>query len=130
MIITLCLIKPFPLRFPVFVWSQSDDDQLPRRLIRPELCVFLLTGLSQQGSAGQGRRLVRWMAGGWDRRHGKALEWVRVGVRVGWAVGRQVAGVAGLLLSGGGAVVAPLGVDHDLRWAGGLRGGGGWREGL
>lgn len=70
------------------------------------------------------------MACGWDCRYSEALEWVRVGVRVGRAVGRQVAGVAGLLLSGGGAVVAPLGVGHDLRGAGGLRGGGGGREGL
>lgn len=92
--------------------------------------MFLLTGLSQQGSAGQGGRLVRWMAGGWDGRYGEALEWVGVGVRVGRAVGGQVAGVAGLLLCGGGAVVAPLGVGHDLRRAGGLGGGGGWREGL
>lgn len=53
-----------------------------------------------------------------------------MGVRVGRAVWGQVAGVAGLLLCGGGAVVAPLGVGHDLRRAGGLGGGGGWREGL
>lgn len=45
-------------------------------------------------------------------------------------MGGQVAGVAGLLLCGGGAVVAALGVGHDLRGAGGLGGGGGWREGL
>lgn len=42
----------------------------------------------------------------------------------------QVTGVAGLLLCGGRAVVAALGVSHDLRGAGGLGGGGGWRERL
>jgi len=55
---------------------------------------------------------------------------VGVGVRVGRAVGGQVAGVAALLLGGGGAVVAALGVGHDLRGAGRLGGGGGRREGL
>lgn len=86
--------------------------------------------LSQQGSAGQGRRLIGWMAGGWDRRYCEALEWVGVGVWVGRAVGGQVAGVAGLLLCGGGAVVAALRVGHDLRGARGLGGSGGYREGL
>ena len=42
----------------------------------------------------------------------------------------KVAGVAGLLLCGGGSVVAALRVGQDLRGAGGLGGGGGWREGL
>lgn len=42
----------------------------------------------------------------------------------------QVARVAGLLLCGGGAVVAALGVSQNLGGAGGLGGGGGWREGL
>lgn len=51
-------------------------------------------------------------------------------MRVGRAVGGQVAGVAGLLLGGGGAVVAALGVDQDLRRAGDLGGGGGKRKGL
>ena len=100
------------------------------KLVRCMCFVCVLTGLSQQGSAGQGRRLVRWMTGGWDRRYGKALERVGMGVRVSWAVRGQVAGVAGLLLCGGGAVIAALGVGHDLRGAGGLGGGGGWREGL
>lgn len=70
------------------------------------------------------------MAEGWDGRHGEALERVGVGVRVGRAVGGQVAGVAGLLLGGGGAVVAALGVGQDLGRAGDLGGGGGGREGL
>lgn len=70
------------------------------------------------------------MACGRDCRYSEALERVGVGVRVGRAVGGQVAGVAGLLLCGGGAVVAALGVGKDLRGAGGLGGGGGWREGL
>lgn len=70
------------------------------------------------------------MAAGRDGGDGKALEWVGVGVRVGRAVGGEVAGVAGFLFCGGGAVVAPLRVDHDLRGAGGLGGGGGWGQGL
>lgn len=45
-------------------------------------------------------------------------------------MGGQVAGVAGLLFCGGGAVVAALWVGQDLRGAGDLGGGGGWREGL
>lgn len=47
------------------------------------VCVCVLTGLSEQGRAGQGRGLVRRVGGGWDRRYGEALEWVGVGVRVG-----------------------------------------------
>lgn len=90
----------------------------------------MLTGLSQQGRARQGRRLVRRMAASWDGGNGETLERVGVGVRVGRAVGWEVAGVAGLLLRGGGAVVAPLRVYHDLRGAGGLGGSGGWRQGL
>lgn len=89
-----------------------------------------LTGLSQQRRARQGRRLVRWMAAGWDGGNSKTLEWVGMGVRVGRTVGREVAGVAGFFFCGGGAVVAPLRVNHDLRRAGGLGGGGGWRQGL
>lgn len=70
------------------------------------------------------------MGAGWNGGHGEALE--RVGVRVGvcGSVRRQVAGVAGLLLGGTGAVVAALRVHHDLRGAGGLGGGGGWWEGF
>lgn len=89
-----------------------------------------LTGLSQQRRARQGRRLVGWMAAGWDGGNSKTLEWVGMGMRVGRAVGGQVAGVAGFLFCGGGAVVAPLRVNHDLRGAGGLGGGGGRRRGL
>lgn len=92
--------------------------------------MFLLTSLSKQGGAGQGRRLVRWMAAGWDCGYSKTLEWVGVGVRVGWAVWRQVTGVAGLLLCGGGAVVAAFKVGHDLRGAGGLGGGSSCRQRL
>lgn len=40
--------------------APSGSGKLPEH----ELCVLLLTGLSQQGSAGQGGRLVRWVAGG------------------------------------------------------------------
>lgn len=89
-----------------------------------------LTGLSQQRRARKGRRLVRGMAAGWDGGNSKTLERVGVGVRVGRAVRGEVAGVAGFFFCGGGAVVAPLRVDHDLRGAGGLGGGGGWRQGL
>lgn len=88
----------------------------------------MLTSLSKQGGAGQRRGLVRGMARDRDRRYSKALEGVGVGVR--WAVWRQVAGVAGLFFRGGGAVVAALRVSHDLGGAGGLGGGGRWREGL
>lgn len=70
------------------------------------------------------------MAAAWDGGNSKTLERVGMGVRVGRAVGRKVAGVTGLLFCGGGAMVAPLGVNHDVRRAGGLRGGGGWRQGL
>lgn len=70
------------------------------------------------------------MAGDRDRRHGEALEGVCVGMRVGWPMWRQVAGVAGLFLGGGGAVVATLWVSHDLGGAGDLGGGGRRREGL
>lgn len=70
------------------------------------------------------------MAAAWDGGNSKTLQWVGMGVRVGRAVGRKVAGVTGLLFGGGGAMVAALGVNHDLRRAGGLRGGGGWRLGL
>lgn len=70
------------------------------------------------------------MAAGWDGGNSKTLEWVGMGVRVSRAVGREVAGVAGFVVCGGGAVVAPLRVNHDLRGAGGLGGGGGWRQGL
>lgn len=86
-----------------------------------------LTGLGEQGRARQSRRLVGWMAGDRDCRHSEALEWVGVSVRVGQAVRGQVAGVAGLLVCGGGAVVAALGVSQDLRGAGDLRGGSGGR---
>lgn len=86
----------------------------------------LLTGLSEQRSAGQGGRLVCCMTAGWDGGYGEALEWVGVSVRVGRAVWGQVAGVAGLLLCGAGAVVTALGVGQELRGAGGLGGGGGW----
>lgn len=78
------------------------------------MCVFVLTSLSQQGRARQGRRLVRWMAAGWDGGYSKTLERVGMGVRVGRAVGWEVAGVAGFLFCGGGAMVAPLRVHHDL----------------
>lgn len=70
------------------------------------------------------------MAAGWDGGNGETLERVGVGVRVGWPVWGEVAGVAGFFFCGGGAVVAPLRVDHDLRGAGGLGGGGGWGQGL
>lgn len=102
----------------------------PRHRWWKSCALLALTGLSQQGGAGQGGRLETRVAAGWDGGHGEALERVGVGVRVGWAVRRQVAGVAGLLLGGAGAMVAALGVGHDLRWAGGLGGGGGRREGL
>lgn len=65
------------------------------------------------------------MAAGWDGGNSKTLE--RVGVRVGRAVRGKVAGVTGFLFCGGGTMVAPLRVNHDLRRAGGLGGGGGWR---
>lgn len=70
------------------------------------------------------------MAAAWDGGNSKTLERVGMGVWMGRAVGRKVAGITWLLLCGGGAMVAPLGVNHDLRRAGGLRGGGGWRQGL
>lgn len=70
------------------------------------------------------------MGAGWNGGHGEALEQVGVRVGVRGAVGGQVAGVAGFLLCGAGAVVAALRVGHDLRGAGGLGGGGGWWEGL
>lgn len=70
------------------------------------------------------------MAGDGDCRHGEALERVGVSVRVGRAVRGQVAGVAGLFVCGGGAVVAALGVSQDLRGAGDLRGGRSRWEGL
>lgn len=70
------------------------------------------------------------MAAGWHGGNSKTLEWVGMGVRVGRAVGGEVAGVAGFFFCGGGAVVASLRVDHDLRGAGGLGGGGGRRQGL
>lgn len=89
-----------------------------------------LTALSEQGGAGQGGGVVRRVAESWDGGYGEALEWVGVGVRVGRAVGGQVAGVAGLLLGGGGAVVAALGVGQDLRRAGDLGGGDGRRKEL
>lgn len=73
-----------------------------------------LTSLSQQRRAGQGWRLVRWVAAARDCRYSKALEWMGVGVWVGRAMWGQVARVAGLLLCGGGAMVASLGVGHDL----------------
>lgn len=49
-----------------------------------------------------------------DGGDGEALERVSVGVGVSRADGGQVAAVAGLLFCGGGAVVAALGVGHDL----------------
>lgn len=70
------------------------------------------------------------MSAGRDGGHGEAFERVCVRVGVRGPVRRQVAGVAGLLLGGAGAVVAALRVGHDLRGAGGLGGGGGWWEGL
>lgn len=70
------------------------------------------------------------MTGGGNGGYSEAFERVGVGVGVRRAKGGQVTAVARFLLRGGGAVVAALGVGHDLRGAGGLRRGRGWREGL
>lgn len=44
--------------------GSEDASSGSGKLQEHESCVLLLTGLSQQGSAGQGGRLVRWVAGG------------------------------------------------------------------
>ena len=54
------------------------------------------------------------MSSGRDGRYSKALQWVGMGMWVGWAMGGKVAGIAGVLLGGAGAMVAAFRIRQEL----------------